>query len=420
MSKKVQDAKITTKNSRASLAPRVAHWRELESGVHVGWRDGKWRVRVYLGSGKYKQKPLGLADDNLPADGHGVLDYRQAQRAAAQAASEILADQHAVATGAVVTVRAACEALALVRDDRTRSWRGRSHTNSTARNIFAKHVFPHRIADVALHQLTIADLRSWLRDLPRDLRSSSIKRMLNDLRAALNAATNPKGERILDAATIKEGLSLDAAKRPVNAKDEDAAPISFLSSEDIRRIVKSAEAQGADVHRMLSVLAATGCRFAQVLRCRVRDLNLTSCELTIPNSRKGKAKAGFEVRALPAFVVALLRPAVEGRVGDAPLFTIRRAERDEFAQWSRTGEPAPWDAYDLRSPWRAACIAAGVDPDVHTPNALRHTSIQRQILDRVPTMVVAKRHNTSVQMLESVYAKEIAKAADARETAFEI
>ncbi|HEY4352634.1 MAG TPA: MarR family transcriptional regulator, partial [Paraburkholderia sp.] len=37
-----------------------------------------WHARVFVGSGKYEEILLGKADDSAGADGHTVLDYRQA------------------------------------------------------------------------------------------------------------------------------------------------------------------------------------------------------------------------------------------------------------------------------------------------------------------------------------------------------
>ncbi|MGO8655022.1 integrase, partial [Rhizobium ruizarguesonis] len=45
-----------------------------------------------------------------------------------------------------------------------------------------------------------------------------------------------------------------------------------------------------------------------------------------------------------------------------------------------------------------------------TPYALRHSSICRMIMQRVPTLMVAKRHNTSVEIIERHYGKTIDRA----------
>ena len=51
--------------------------------------------------------------------------------------------------------------------------------------------------------------------------------------------------------------------------------------------------------------------------------------------------------------------------------------------------------------------AIGLDPDVVTMYALRHSSIVRMLLRNVPIRLVASLHNTSVAMIEKHYSKYI-------------
>ena len=54
-----------------------------------------------------------------------------------------------------------------------------------------------------------------------------------------------------------------------------------------------------------------------------------------------------------------------------------------------------------------AVTAAGLDPDVVTMYALRHSSIVRMLLRNVPIRLVASLHNTSVAMIEKHYSRYI-------------
>jgi hypothetical protein len=61
---------------------------------------------------------------------------------------------------------------------------------------------------------------------------------------------------------------------------------------------------------------------------------------------------------------------------------------------------------------RAVVEAAGLDPDIVTLYALRHSSIVRQLLANVPIRIVATLHDTSVKMIERTYSHHIASYSD--------
>ncbi len=88
MPRKVKDAKLSSRTARAQLRRRPKpYWRLIVPGHHVGYRrhkggGGQWVARRYRGAGRYQEKVLGVADDNLPADGATVLDFAQAQEKA--------------------------------------------------------------------------------------------------------------------------------------------------------------------------------------------------------------------------------------------------------------------------------------------------------------------------------------------------
>src|ERR1700760_4922417 len=74
---------LATRDSRAALEPRrKPYWHAVDTGRHLGYykgaRSATWHARVFVGSGKYEEILLGKADDSVGADGHTVLDFRQA------------------------------------------------------------------------------------------------------------------------------------------------------------------------------------------------------------------------------------------------------------------------------------------------------------------------------------------------------
>lgn len=73
----------------------------------------------------------------------------------------------------------------------------------------------------------------------------------------------------------------------------------------------------------------------------------------------------------------------------------------------------PWKKSDHSRRFARVVEATGLDPDEVTINALRHSSIVRQLLAGVPVRVVAVNHDTSVVMIERTYSRHIGDHADA-------
>src|SRR5262245_64325006 len=65
-----------------------------------------------------------------------------------------------------------------------------------------------------------------------------------------------------------------------------------------------------------------------------------------------------------------------------------------------------------RDDFRDVVTAAGLDPDVVTLYALRHSSIVRMLVANVPIRIVATLHDTSVVMIERTYSKHISEHSD--------
>ena len=116
----------------------------------------------------------------------------------------------------------------------------------------------------------------------------------------------------------------------------------------------------------------------------------------MPRSRKGKNKRRHECFPVPimATLAAKLRAAAAGRPDNAPLLV--------------DGNGESWQAGCQTQPFRLVALAAGLDPDVVTPNALRHSHIVAQLLAGVPIRLVGSLHDTSSKMIEATYSKHIA------------
>jgi len=87
MARTVREASLATRSARLRLAINTKpYWRVIEQGLHLGYRrretGGTWIARRRDERGIYREAKLGLADDLQDANGDGVLDFSQAQRAA--------------------------------------------------------------------------------------------------------------------------------------------------------------------------------------------------------------------------------------------------------------------------------------------------------------------------------------------------
>ncbi|MGO9933703.1 MAG: hypothetical protein ACLPV8_18090 [Steroidobacteraceae bacterium] len=82
MARLQRDARLQTRDARRKLP--VEHepfWHEVRRGLHLGYRKGLgggvWWLREYRG-GRYAKRRLGMADDEINADGTTVLSWSDA------------------------------------------------------------------------------------------------------------------------------------------------------------------------------------------------------------------------------------------------------------------------------------------------------------------------------------------------------
>lgn len=218
MSKTLKEAPITTANARSKL-PAGLHWRSIDPEVHLGYRKGNrggvWLVRWRNRAG-YRQQPIGTADDFIK---DGTLDFNAAVRAARTAVGVARVKAKAAADGPALTVQAAIGAYVASRDARHSRRAGRT-VRSDAGSRLARYVLgqpargkqaeiaPAPLASIDLFGLAEDHLAGWLAGLPAEMKPTTKQRLINDLKAALNAAYTTNRKR-LDAgfpAIVKHGL----------------------------------------------------------------------------------------------------------------------------------------------------------------------------------------------------------------------
>ncbi|MBL8599768.1 MAG: tyrosine-type recombinase/integrase [Devosia sp.] len=422
MAKTLKEAAVTTRNARLAL-PAGVHWRGIDPDVHLGYRKGKrggvWLVRWRVGAG-YKQEKIGTADDAISA---GTLDYLAAIKVAREIVERKRIEAKAQADGPPLTVQLAVEEYVAMRDfrDSKRAGRvvrsdasrrlGRHVTGASARGQ-QKAIPAAKLASVALHKLTEADLRGWLAGLPDEFKHATLDRLSGDLKAALNNAYAENRHRLDHRLPdiIKNGLRLEQSE---DESDPIARENQILTDAEVARLlnaVKEVDAEqdwDGDLFRLIVVMTATGARFSQVARMRVADFQLKAGRLVVPVSRKGRGgKSGAITIPVGSDVLDALVGATSGRDADAPLLERwRHGQAPGSIEWHRVGRAA-WHANsEIARPWQAARERAGM-PNV-IPYALRHTSIVRGIRANLPIRLVAALHDTSVGMIEAHYSRWI-------------
>lgn len=244
MAKTLSEAAITTKNARTKLEPGI-HWRGIDPDVHLGYRKGKrggvWLVRWRKGAG-YCQEGLGTADDQIA---EGALDFDGAVRAARDKVVRRRRDMKAAADGPVQTVRTAVETYLVAIDARYSARAGRPVRSSAS---YRLGVF-----------------------LPADMAASSRRRLVNDLRAALNSAAKTHRRKLPAnlTAVIRPGLELPGATD--DDAETSARDSQNLPDTTIGRVI--AAAQRVDAEKLTNGLVLpNGGNANKGLRARMRRL----------------------------------------------------------------------------------------------------------------------------------------------------
>ena len=242
--------------------------------------------------------------------------------------------------------------------------------------------------------LTTRELRRF-RDslLAKGLRASSVNRISNALRAALNLAAT-QDQRIHNQSAWRIGLAsiFDAAQ----------ARNVILSDQVIRDIMIAAFDIGSELGLLVETAAVTGARVSQIANLNVGDLQADRLDLRLmmPSSRKGRGQKKITrvPVPIPESLAEKLRRASNGKETDAPLLTKPSGER--------------WKQSDHSRLFQRVVMRAALDPNEVTLYALRHSSIARDLLANVPVRIVATKHDTSILMIERNYSKYISDHAD--------
>jgi integrase len=245
--------------------------------------------------------------------------------------------------------------------------------------------------------LTARDLQAWRDSLIGRMEKSSIRRTCVGLRAALELAAS-LDHRITNRNVYRLGLKA--------LKGSTVARRMVLADDVVLRIVAAAYETDRAFGLMVDVLAVTGARISQAARLICSDLQIDRVDprVMMPSSFKGNGTKQITHRPVPVTteLAAALKDARGDRPADAPLLLKADGSRWQEACTS-----------DHRTLFRMTVQRAELNPDEVTSYALRHSSIVRSLLGRVPALIVAQQHDTSTREIERHYASFITDHSDA-------
>jgi integrase len=376
---------------------------ERRGGVKLGYRKGarggSWVAKL-VERGR-RETTLGTADDDGAA---GSMSYREASEAArawGKAERERIENGATAAETRPTTVGDALNEYIAARTRRD-PVNGRN-----AQHRLGKHALTDRtLTGVQFCRLTERDLAAWRARLPYDLAPATVDRMLNDLRAALNAHFETNW-RVLPASLKKE---VQAGTRAT--PNVQRARQALLNDAEVRRVIEAAYSVDNDLGNLVLLLASTGARFRQVSQITVTDVQADAERIMVPVSFKGRGVKQRQHVPVPVGgdVIARLKPLLAGRAGHEALLQHWIGVKG-FGHAAGPVRREPWrSANQMFKGWVRALAAAGVK--YVEPYALRHSSIVRMLRAGVPIRIVAAAHDTSSQMIERHYGAFILDAAD--------
>jgi integrase len=350
-----RDPRLETREARLRLpAQHEPYWRQITTGVFIGYRKGKlggaWYARYLRSTGAYIKKRLGKADDRLDADGRIILDYKEAHRKALT-----IADASGRGSPGVDPRYTVSEALT----DYMRLYEAQAARASiyNTRNAIETHIRPPlgelRIADLSKDQIA-----TWHIDLVTDRRSkATANRVLNILLAVLNRAHDVG--KVADPSAWRLFKKFRGVNNP---------RVRFLTQDECVRLVNAAR---PDFRPLLRAALLTGCRYGELTALTCRDYSPDASTVFVRESKTG------ESRHVPLNDEggAFFDEMTVGRAGPASIFT-----REDGSAWQRANQQ-----------WlmTSASRRAGIEPPA-TFHILRHAYASFLVQRGVSLQKVAK------------------------------
>jgi integrase len=361
---------------------REPYWTVISEGCALGYRrgakGGTWIGRFRDEEGKQHHQSLGAADDARDPDGLTVFSFPQAQEKARTFFTRMARERAGdfLPSDGPYTVAAAL-------DDYFASQERKGAKGAAKDRSVANARIAPELGSIDTAKLSAARLRAWHHNLsttPKMVRTkttaakrahkdvdgtdanavrrrrATANRLLTILKAALNTA-HREGRIASD--------EVWRAVRPFRAVDSPV--IRFLTEDECRRLVNACE---PDFRNLVRGALLTGCRYGELCRLSVSDVNLQAGTATVRETKAGKPRHVVLTDEARTFFAA----HVAGKAASAPAFARPDGE--------------PWGPSHQLRPIREASERAGLHP-LATFHVLRHTHASALAMAGVPMGVVA-------------------------------
>ena len=287
----VSEARLYERSARSRLRPRHhPYWRSVARGRHLGYYKGRqsssWVARCLTRHKGYVTNALGCPDDSCPSDGVTVLSWKQAL-------DKALAWFELVSSGGARSDRYTVgDAL----DDYLDAFTGKSLDKT--RHTIERHIRP-ALGRRRVSELTTAELRKFQADLalrrsvyradrrgiakprPEDgdtarRGKANANRIMTPLKAALNRA-------------FEDGrVSDDTAWRRVKPfRKVSVARIRYFTKPEIEALLGAADPW---FRVIIQAALFTGARWSEIHLMKVRDVDLKSGTILIPETKGGRPR----------------------------------------------------------------------------------------------------------------------------------
>ena len=333
--------RLQTPAARSKLAAgHDPYYFELRRGLHIGYYKGAaaatWVMRERR-QRRYAKRTLGLADDDMPADGAKVLTWAQAQ------AKALASDRPTVSVPGHYTVAQAAEAYFAVRDKQSDA--------SQDKIKYGAFIRP-KLGDKVVGDLTTGDVQRWLADQvkvtePRDARrkaQATANRRYTVLRAILNNAYRTERNKVPSAdawRAVRPYQNVDEARKRFLSTDEAVALLRHLAAPEHAR-PKGVTYGAAPLRELAHAALYTGLRLGELLALRVADVQ--DGLVHVRHSKSGRSRHVPLNGEGAKFFAAL----AGDREGQAPMFATLEDGKALRIRLSRA--------------MREACQAAGINP----------------------------------------------------------
>jgi integrase len=374
MGRLVRDHRLDTRSTRERLrSSHHPYWRSISTGCHIGYyrgaSGGRWIARCKRrgGANGYFQRTLGEADDIRDADGTDILDFRQAQEKA-----RIWFDDLTAAAGKRPERYTVGDAL----DDYLERFTGKS-LEKTGHTI-ERHIRPV-LGKRPVCELTTAELTKFQSDLAsrksvyRANREGKAKARPDDGDSARRARANANRiftplKAALNRAFNDGTVADDTAWRRVKPFQKvSAARIRYFTPAELEALLTAAEPW---FRAVLQAALFTGGRWSEIFRMKVRDADLRSGTILIPETKGG-------------------RPRHVHLTDEGSAFFARQCAGKSLAEEIFVNQHgrALGTSHQIR-PMTETCARAGVEPAGF--HILRHTYGSTLAMAGVPLAVIAE------------------------------